>query len=104
MFTQHFLIDPGLVIKPVEIGGAREFQQVLIAGAIGGEQNQVIVLIVGKLAFPIESALGRQIGFAADNGFDTCRRRFLVEIDGPKEIAVVGNGHGGHAEAFCCLH
>ena len=104
MLTQRFLIDPGLVIKAIEIGGARELQQVLIAGPVGGEQNQMIVLVVGKLAFPIKAALGRQIGLAADNGFDTRCRRFLVEIDGPEEITVVGNRHSGHAKAFCSLH
>ena len=40
----------------------------------------------------------RKVGLAADNRFHPGPRRFLVKFDRAEKIAVIGHGHGRHAE------
>jgi hypothetical protein len=40
----------------------------------------------------------RKVGLASDNRFHPGARRFLVKFDRAEKIAVIGHGHGRHAE------
>ena len=47
--------------------------------------------------FSLEAAaLGNDVGFTADQRFDTKRSGGLIKIDGAKEIPVVGHPQRGH--------
>ena len=43
------------------------------------------------------TAAPRDVDFAADDGLHAARGGFVIEMLGGKQIAVVGDGHGGHA-------
>ena len=49
VFRQQSFVHPGLVIEALEIGLADQFNEILIAGPVGGEQNEVIVVVVRKM-------------------------------------------------------
>ena len=53
------------------------------------------VVCAGRLF--VKAALGRDIHFAADDGFNTVAGRGPVEIDRAKHIAMIGHGHRRHA-------
>src|SRR5215467_1254989 len=52
-------------------------------------------IAVGLFTAIVPAAL-RDIDFAADDGFHVTLAGFVEEISSGKEIAVVGDGHGGH--------
>ncbi len=47
----------------------------------------------------IVAAAARDVYFAADDRLHAARGGFVVKMLGGKEIAVIGDGHGGHAAA-----
>src|SRR5207244_4102241 len=61
---------------------------------------QMVILVVGELAFAVEPALGGHVGLAADDRLDAGGGGLLVELDGAEQVAVVGDGHGRHAEGL----
>ena len=97
---QQVLVHARLVVEAFQVRLAGELEQVLVAGPVRRQQDQVKVLVMGKLAlaFPVEAALGGHVGLAADDRFDAGGGGLLVELDGAKEVSVVGNGDGRHAE------
>ena len=46
----------------------------------------------------VESGSGGDINFDADNGFDAGLCRFFIKLDRAEHGAVIGGGHGMHAE------
>src|SRR5713226_7985915 len=53
------------------------------------------VAAVCFIAAVMAAALG-EVDFAANDGLDVALAGFIKEIRGSKEIAVVGDSHGGH--------
>ena len=51
----------------------------------------------GSIRAAIVTAAARHIDFAADDRLDAADGGFVIELLGGKQIAVVGDGHGGHA-------
>src|SRR2546426_3159836 len=88
VLLQQLLVDPRLVIEPFEVGLTHQFDEVLIPGPARRQQDQVIVIIVCEVSFPVPPAAWGQVGFTADDGLDPCGLRLLVELDGAEHVAV----------------
>lgn len=54
-----------------------------------------------RVARFLTAAARGHIGFATNDGFDAMIFCFLIEIDGAKQIAMIGHGHGWLAK---CLY
>lgn len=103
MFLQEFFVHSGFVIKPFKVRFAGKLDEVVIPNLIGREQNQMVILIMREVPRFLTSAAWGHIGFAADNGFDTVILGFLIEIDCPKQVAMVRHGHSRHSVLFHLL-
>ena len=95
VFLQEILIHPGFVVKPFQIGFARQFDEVVVALEIGGQENQMIIVVVGQQSFALFSASWREIGFTPDDGLDSVGRGLFIEVNGAEEVAVVRDGERG---------
>ena len=124
---QQVVIDARLVIEAFEEAGGDQLDEVAVAFRIFAEQDQMIGAAPGHFRalpiwLPIAGCRGRGAGaasvgavgffralivaagardvyFAADDRLHAARGGFVVEMLGGKEIAVIGDGHGGHAAA-----
>ena len=95
--AEHVLVDPGFVVEALHFADGHQFHQVLVAGAVFGQEDQVVQLSPGFQAF-IQMGTGSDVHFAADDGFDAGFFTFLVEFDDPVHDPMVRNGQGGHAQ------
>ncbi len=90
--AQQLLIDPGLVIKPVEVAGRDQPDQVLVPFLVFAQKNQVVVRFrVG----PVAVTFFGDVNLASDNRVDALRRRRVVELDGSEQVPVVGHRDRG---------
>ena len=96
-------VDPRLVVVAVEMGVGREPAQVLVAGPVLGEQDQVEGLAVG-LALLVEHRPAGDVRLDPEDRLDARVLRRLVEGDGAVQRAVVGQGEGIHARVRRRVH
>ena len=99
IFAQQFLVDAGVIIIAFEIALGDKLGQVAVADGVLGEQDQVVGAVrqaAGGLAQV--AALDGHVDLATDNRFDANSLAGFVVFDGPKEIAVIGNGERRHAQ------
>jgi hypothetical protein len=61
------------------------------------------VFVMGEVPGPLAPVTGSHIGFTSDNRLDVMGFGFLIKINGAKEIAMIGHGHGRHAKIFYLL-
>ena len=92
MLAQQLLVDARVVIEALQVAHRVQVGQVLPADVVLGQEDQVVALSLGPIV-----AIGRDVGLAAEDGLDPVLARALVEIEGPEQVAVVGDGHGLHA-------
>ncbi len=50
----------------------------------------------GRPGLLVEPALRGDVDLAAQDGLDAPGFGLLEELDGPEDVAMVGDGHGGH--------
>ncbi len=101
MLGEKFLADARLVIKAVQRGFGRDLDQVAVAFFVFGEHEQVVVGVAfGRGAVVVFFA---DVEFAADDGLHARMFGGVDEVDRAKDVAVVGHGHGGHAQLFHTL-
>ncbi len=104
MLLKNLLIHPRFIIKSFKVGFTDEFDQILIAGEIRGQQNQMVIIVMRQAAvFFGMAASQRHVGFAADDRLDAGVVGFSIELDGPEHVAVIGHGHGRLSERFDLL-
>ncbi len=107
VLTQDFPVNTRLVVKALQIGHCVQFAQITIALLIFRQQHQVISAFV--LLALLEKARARShVKLAANDGLNARQPlslallaylfTFLVKLQHAKHIAVVGNGHRGHAQ------
>ena len=89
-------VDPRLVVVAVEVGVGREPAEVLVAGPVLGEQDQVEGLAVG-LALLVGHRPAGDVGLDAEDRLDALVLRRLVERDRAVERAVIGDRERIHA-------
>ena len=82
----------------------------MITLKIFAQQDEVIAAARAgfrfRTAFPIRNGRGffaavvaaafGDVDFAADDGLDVSLAGFIEKIGGGKQVAVIGDGHGGH--------
>src|ERR1035441_3666597 len=89
----------GPVIKTLQVGVAHELQEVLIAPDVTGQEAEVkdAPSLVAAALLVQPGALG-EIELAANQRLDPLALRGRVEINGAKEVAMVGEGERRHPE------
>ncbi len=95
---EDFLVDARLVVHAFEMGGGDELDEVLVAGLVLGQEEEMGGGFLGAVGLAVEAAARREIDFAADDGLDAGVAAFLVKFDGAEKIAVVAQGQRGHFE------
>ncbi len=128
VLSQQVVIDARLVVEPFQESGGYQLHQVVVTLGIFAEQNEMIVAALGHglcARLPIRLPVGRRgplrvrsasvatgffraaivaagardVNFATDDGLHAARGGFVMEALGGKQIAVIGDGHSGHAPA-----
>ena len=95
MFRKQILVDARFVIEPFEITFRNQLDEILVAGFILAQKNQVIRPPDDGIA--IQAVRLGDVHFAADDGLHAGLRCGFVETHRTKKIAVIGDGNGGHA-------
>ena len=91
-FFEQGAIDAGLEIKALQIGFRCHFDEVAKAGAVLGQKREVITVFLERAAVALESALGGDIGFVAQNRINAGVFGGLIEFERTVQIAVIGDG------------
>ena len=101
MFGEKLLAHARFVIEAVQRGLGRDLYEIAVAFVIFGKHEQMVVGIAfGRRAVVIFFA---DVEFAADDGFHARLLSRVDKMDCAKDIAVVGHGHGRHAQLFHAL-
>ena len=101
MGGEQLLVDARLEIKAFQKGRRRELDQVLEAGAVFGQQREVVAgLLRAAGVLLLKAAAGGDVGLVAHDRVDAHVLGRFVELQRPVQIAVVGQGQGVHAQLF----
>ena len=93
---QEGMVDAGIIVEALQLGGAGDLQQVVVAGLVLGQQQQVGGLLV-FLRIALAHAARRHVGLQPDDRLDPRGLGGVEELDHPEHGAVIGEGDGGHA-------
>lgn len=97
VLAQHIHVDPGFVIEPLHFADGYDFHQVLVAGLVLHQQDQVVQLAAGLQAL-VQMGSGGDVHLTADDGLDAGFLAFLIEFDDPVHDPMVGDGQSRHAQ------
>jgi len=96
MAGEEFLVDPGTIVKPFDIGLAQQVTEVVIPLVVLDQEEEVKMMGVAAVACLVEPAAGRRVDLAAQDGLDVAGLGLLEEGHRSEDVAVVGQGHGRH--------
>ena len=94
---QCFFVNARLVVEAFQLGDGRQTHQVMVAGVVLGQQDEVIGLAV-ETRVPVLAASGCHISLHPDDGLDAGCLACLIELDRAVHCAVVGEGQGWHVQ------
>ena len=98
ILAQQGFIHAGFVIKTLKVALCDQLDQIVVARGVLGQQNQVVAAArQGRLRAFILVVVA-DVNLAPKDGFDAVILATLIKIGRAKEVAVVGDGAGGHAE------
>ena len=101
MLLQDFLVDSRAEVKALKKGLRGELQQVLEAGAVLGQEGDMVAGLFGAAGvLLVVAASGRDVGLDAEDRVDARVLGRFVELQRTVQIAVVGQGQGVHAQLF----
>ena len=103
MRGQEVVVDARVVVEALQLRGAGDPQQVLVAGLVLGQQQQVERALV-QLRVAVRHAARRQVGLDADDGLDALLDGLGVELDDAMHRAVVGERNGRHRQLAGAPH
>ncbi len=92
------MIDPRPVVKTLKIGNRTEAHQVLIAGIVHGQQNQVEVGFVFGRVF-VGMTARRHVSFHTQERLDILSFRLFIKFNQTRERAVVGYRDARHTHS-----
>ena len=98
VFSQKVFVEARIVVIPLQIPLGYQLHKVVPPRAVARQEDEVVGGVrqaAGGLA-QVAAANG-DVGFAADDGLDAGLGAGVVVGDGPEQVAVVGDGQGGHA-------
>ena len=102
---QQLLVNARLVIIALQVRLGGELDQVLVAGFVPGQQDEVMIRVPAAVdAFLLKPAAGGHINLAADDRLDAAPAGGLVEVNRAVERAVVGDRQGRKLERMRPLH
>src|SRR3982751_594679 len=101
VLRQKFLADPWLVIKPVQRSLGGDLYQVPVSLFVLCQHEQVIVGVALR-SRPVILLLAN-VQLASHDRLDAMLVCRIHEMHGAKNVAVIGHGHGGHAELLHAL-
>ena len=104
MLRQKFLADARLVIKPMQRGLRGNLHQVPIAFFIFGQHQKMVVGVAVRRG-PRDDVIVflADVKLAAHDRLDAGLMRRIHKMYRAKDIAVVGHGHGRHAQLVNAL-
>ena len=97
---EQLVVDARLVVEALEEGERREAHEVLEAALVARQEHQVVRRLPGAVV----AAPAGDVGLHAQDRLDAGLPGRLVELHGPEQGAVVGEGQGRHAELGGPLH
>ena len=101
MLGEKLLADARLVIKAMQRGLGRDLDQIAVAFFVFGEHQQMVVGVAfGRGAVVVFLA---DVEFAADDRLHASMLGRVDKVDRAKDVAVVGHGHGRHAQFLHAL-
>ena len=89
------MVNAGEVVETLQLGDAGKLEQVLIAGLVLCQQQQVGGFLVFLWVVFFDRA-GCHVGFKPDDRLDPRLLGGVVELDHTKHGAVIGDGNGRH--------
>jgi hypothetical protein len=93
---ENFFVNARLVIIALQMCRSRELDEILVARLIFREQDEVVVNVLAAGGrFFLQPRSGRDVNFAADDGFDALAPRFLPKIHRAVHRAVIRDGQRG---------
>ncbi len=101
VFREEFLADPRLVIEAVQRRLGDDFHQIAVAFVVLRQDDQVVVAVAlgrGAMVFFLAD-----VELAADDRLDPNFLGGVDELDRSEDVAMVGHGHGGHAQLLDAL-
>jgi hypothetical protein len=98
VIAKELLIYAGFIVKSFEMSDRQELAQVSIAFNILDQQHQVKISAFAFFRVLVQMTAGGHINLASNDGFEVFGFRFLVEVDGPEHVAVIGDGYRRHTE------
>ena len=98
LYSEKFLIHARFVVKTFQVGAGNQLNQVLVAGLVFRQQNQVVVVLSPGVR--LVRLFWCDIDFTADDRLDAGFFGCLVELDDAVHHAVVGNRQAVHAQFF----
>ena len=91
VLPQKFLVHTRLIVHALDIGQRHQLYQILIAGLIFSQQNQMVIL--GSIDFlTFLAGAGSKVHLTANNGLNALLLAFFIKINRAIHDAVVGNG------------
>ena len=106
MRLQQFLIDAGLVIKPLEMRGRGEAHEVLVADFIFGQQQEMVVTVFAgpAIGLAVKAASGGDVHFAADDWLEILALGLLIKIYRTMHHTMIGNCQRGKVQLHSTIH
>ena len=98
---EQFLVNARLVVIAIEVRGGGELDEVLVAGLVLRQQDEVVIDVASAAAAAgllLQPAARRHIHLAADDRLDALGAGGLVEINRAVKHAVVRDGQRGEAQ------
>ena len=93
--SQQLAVYAGLAVEAFGVGKGREFDEILIAFSVAGEQNEVeIVLFALGGTGAVASVTAGDVGFHPNDGFELGLFGFFLEFPRGVQIAVIRDGEG----------
>jgi hypothetical protein len=96
VIAQQLLVDPRVVIEPLEVPLGVEERQVLVADLVLRQQDQVKVAAVG----PVVAVGRRDVGLAAKDQLHPGLLGLAVEVERAEHVAVIGDRDRVHPEVL----
>ena len=103
VLREQIIVDAGPIIEPMDKSLRRKPHQVLIAGLILRQQDEMAILPV-QLPLLDSVATGRHIGLHAYDRLDPLLLAFPIKIDDAVHDPVIRDSHGGLAQGFGSRH
>jgi hypothetical protein len=104
MLRENLFIDARLVVETFEMRRANEFDQILVAGLVLRQQDQVKRRIPRAAGFFLKPRPRRDVRLATNNRFQSGLRCSLVELHRSIHAAVIGHRDGRHLACVRLLY